>query len=797
MKRYLTIFGFLLLVAFFLPKNILAVSGTVLSPHYYAWSNKVGWINFKSTIVNDNSLTGYAWSSNKGWIKFDPTQSGVINNGQGVLSGYAWGENLGWINFSGVSIDGNGNFIGNASGDLVGTLTFDCTNCDVVTDWRPTTQSGGGGGNPPPEEPEVPEEIPEENLPTGAVVINSDAIYTNNRVVTLGFITDYVDSYAINNTNDFSNANFVSIVDSTQFTLSSGEGNKTVYVRFKNQYATIDVSDTIILDTVVPNKPSIVSVEKGIENNVRVRPPKIIGRAEANSQIIISKETQGSEVPATTYYAMTDSNGDWVFTFANLLAPATYVISAQSQDLAGNISVSSNFFNLVIPSDVVEEVPEDSDVVEEPPEEIPEETEVPEETPEEQPEDNVDDNTENSSGSSGDDVDVIGGSSSDISSNDFASSTLPEIIIKNVENVVENFKETVNSISENFDFSNEKFTENVKVVTQKFTEVKDNITEIVATKEVQIVNKTILTPVITTVAVVNVASSGLGLAQSVNFLRVFFGQFFLVFRRKKQKKWGIVYNSFTKKPVDLALVRLIDIATNKIVRSVVTDTEGRYVLSAPVGKYRIEIKKDAYSGFSQYLKNVKEDSVFINLYHGEDVEVKEDADINYNIPLDPIENSKSYFQIIRDKTYRIIRIFVSTVGFVFSIVSYIITPVWWIGLLVVFQLVLYLIIHHFSYKKLSSSFGIISDHHNTKPLANVAVRIFDATFNKLIETTVSDRKGRYAVLLGPNKYYVTYEKENYQKKKSPLLDFSQTVSKENGGILVRDEFLEEDNSEKK
>jgi len=39
----------------------------------------------------------------------------------------------GWINFSGVTIDCSGNFKGTATGDVVGTINFSCTNCNVKT----------------------------------------------------------------------------------------------------------------------------------------------------------------------------------------------------------------------------------------------------------------------------------------------------------------------------------------------------------------------------------------------------------------------------------------------------------------------------------------------------------------------------------------------------------------------------------------------------------------------------------------------------------------------------------------
>lgn len=104
----------------------------------YAWSNNVGYINFENVAVADGALSGYAWSKNAGWMRFDPLNGGVSNN-NGDLSGYAWGEQLGWINFNNVSINtATGKFSGTATGDLVGTLTFDCpTYCDVRTDWRP------------------------------------------------------------------------------------------------------------------------------------------------------------------------------------------------------------------------------------------------------------------------------------------------------------------------------------------------------------------------------------------------------------------------------------------------------------------------------------------------------------------------------------------------------------------------------------------------------------------------------------------------------------------------------------
>ncbi len=139
------------LVFIFLIIPTFSYAEGMTSPYYYAWSNNIGWINFENVTVTDSALSGYVWSQNSGWINLSPTQGGVSNDA-GILSGYAWGESLGWINFTGVSIDtSTGKFSGRATGSLIGTLTFDCTNCDVRTDWRPANNAepsagvGGGG----------------------------------------------------------------------------------------------------------------------------------------------------------------------------------------------------------------------------------------------------------------------------------------------------------------------------------------------------------------------------------------------------------------------------------------------------------------------------------------------------------------------------------------------------------------------------------------------------------------------------------------------------------------------------
>lgn len=152
MRKFFIFFIFTLSI----PLVTFAVSGSIEPSYKYAWGDEMGWINFApaqgGATITDSAVTGYIWSSVYGWINLAPTNGGVTHNGTGALSGRAWGKNTGWINFDGVTINtATGKFLGTATSDVAGTITFNCTNCDVRTTWRPTTSgssssSGGGGG---------------------------------------------------------------------------------------------------------------------------------------------------------------------------------------------------------------------------------------------------------------------------------------------------------------------------------------------------------------------------------------------------------------------------------------------------------------------------------------------------------------------------------------------------------------------------------------------------------------------------------------------------------------------------
>ena len=88
-----------------------------------------------------------------------------------------------------------------------------------------------------------------------------------------------------------------------------------------------------------------------------------------------------------------------------------------------------------------------------------------------------------------------------------------------------------------------------------------------------------------------------------------------------------------------------------------------------------------------------------------------------------------------------------------------------------------------SHKKVKGAFGSVTDKKTGKEISKVVIRVFDAAYNKLVETGITDTKGRYAILVGPSSYYITAEKEGYTRYQSSTIDFSSGKTNGAGGVI--------------
>jgi len=376
---------FLVILFFiFLPALVLASStnGTIDSTYKYAWSENIGWINFGTevgnVVVTDSGLTGYAWSQNYGRINLAPSISGVTNDGAGILSGSAWGENTGLIDFSGVTIDSDGYFNGYANGDITGQINFNCANnnaCDgldykVRTDWRPQTvrpacnnalddDSDGlidyptdkgcesltdtneinPGGLPPSAQnpPTPPAPSPKSSQGEFKIIINNKDEYTNKKDVKLKLSggTDTT-KMSISNFADFKNATQIPYQKELEWNLSQEDGQKIVYAKFYTEYGqpSEPVSDTIILDTITPDPPTILYPTSN--STIKTDNPTFKGTGQPKNQIVL--ELSSNNLILVQTYINCGKDGNWSYSLPKPLSDENYQLKVYSKNLAQNVS---------------------------------------------------------------------------------------------------------------------------------------------------------------------------------------------------------------------------------------------------------------------------------------------------------------------------------------------------------------------------------------------------------------------------------------------------------------------------
>ncbi|OGH73346.1 MAG: hypothetical protein A3C90_03110 [Candidatus Magasanikbacteria bacterium RIFCSPHIGHO2_02_FULL_51_14] len=270
-------------------------------------------------------------------------------------------------------------------------------------------------------------------------------------------------------------------------------------------------------------------------------------------------------------------------------------------------------------------------------------------------------------------------------------------------------------------------------------------------------------------------------------LRFLFLQPVLVFGRRKRKAWGMVYNSLTKLPVDLATVRLIDAATGRVIQSRVTDAHGRYLFIVEPGEYVLEVVKPGFVYPSTLLAGVSVDGRIVDVYHGEKIRAEqEDVSVTPNIPLDPSGETKPIRRVIREKRLRIFQHAVSVFGIVATLAAYYVSPTWYIAVFLAIHVALYVLFIRYVRPKKPKGWGIVYDRENRKPIGKTIARLFSKEYNKLVATELTDKRGRYAFLVGPSDYYVMFEKGGYDEKRSRDLDLKQAEE-----IVVKEDALME------
>ncbi|MFA5799182.1 MAG: fibronectin type III domain-containing protein [Patescibacteria group bacterium] len=317
------------------------------------------------------------------------------------------------------------------------------------------------------------------------------------------------------------------------------------------------------------------------------------------------------------------------------------------------------------------------------------------------------------------------------------------------------------------------------------------IKEIFQTPEVQLASD-IATPSLLAVSLINIASS----LSAFNFLAYFqylFTQPILIFGRRRKKKWGFVYNSLSKQPVDLAVVRLVHFESRLVVQTMVTDRFGRFRFLVKQGDYYVEVVKPGYTFPSAYLKDKTEDVDYVDLYHGGKFAFSGDGVIALTIPLDPVAMEETPKGVLFRSFLHLLRKSFAISGIVLGSIILVVRPSIVNLLLLILQFVLYFLFKRLGAPVKPRKWGTVIDAKTHKPVANAIVRIFDKKFNKLLEMQVTGARGAYGFFVRRNIYFLTVDKLGYVKHISNDID----LQGKDEALIDQNIYLEPDSGKTK
>lgn len=254
--------------------------------------------------------------------------------------------------------------------------------------------------------------------------------------------------------------------------------------------------------------------------------------------------------------------------------------------------------------------------------------------------------------------------------------------------------------------------------------------------------------------------------------------------RRRRGGSGQVYNAQDKTPLALATVRLLNKDTGKVVQSRVTDENGHYTFVVNPGHYALQAFKRDFSFPSLTLLGFKDDGQRMNIYHGDTITVAESAvAISENIPLDPIGGErrkpkrlywKSKLSTLRSVLY--------WVGFPILLLSLYISPKWYTWVMIVVHPAMLALSYRLSVVRSKvKNWGTVTDKKTNLPINQAMVRLYNAKYDKMVSSQVTDNRGRYFMIAGDNEYYVTAEKVGYVQSKTAMIDLK---GKENQNITI-------------
>ena len=256
------------------------------------------------------------------------------------------------------------------------------------------------------------------------------------------------------------------------------------------------------------------------------------------------------------------------------------------------------------------------------------------------------------------------------------------------------------------------------------------------------------------------AASDLGFAALLLILLHITRPAYLAFRRRRAG-FGIVFDSVSGLPVDRAAVSLRDLH-GQVVRTVVTEKDGRYRLLAPKGEYTVEVVKAGFTFPSVHFKGKSENAIYGNLLPGDHILIKDHGAITKNIAIDKLDTAREHSPLNKRITLsKDMQFAIAWLSPFLALGIAYVQPHAWVIWSMYGIYMLMMLDRLFSFAPPQPPFGTVRDAATGEPLANAVVRILDSRFNKLLETQVTSPKGRYAFIVNRGAYRIYVRKRGY------------------------------------
>lgn len=295
-----------------------------------------------------------------------------------------------------------------------------------------------------------------------------------------------------------------------------------------------------------------------------------------------------------------------------------------------------------------------------------------------------------------------------------------------------------------------------------------------------------------TVAVTGIMPFATSVADFASLPIRIFSLIFGVFARKR-RKWGIVYDSVSKQPLDPVYVVLKD-KNGKELDTKITDMYGRFGFLVPPGEYYIEANKTHYKFPSGKISGPS-DELYDHIYHGELLKIDDPNALIINIPMDKegfdwnemIKQQDKYikFNYHLELIKRWLPFASFVFGFILTFAIWILYPTKFNGIMIWFFTILW-ILRQIGFKE--KIWGLILDAKTKKPLPLAIMKVFFENLSQQVHSAAADSRGRYYALVDPGKYDVEISGKKLPDGYESLKKYQGINAKH--GVLNKDLFVD-------